>query len=148
MACCHSVLRRYLGCLQKEKRLFMGRHTCRSLTTLAHPASTLVALIKTLCYTWRKVNVWSNIDELLFSYDCRPHPLSLGIHLQKYPVPPGNLGNWNSPKTHFCFVIFCCVGRWWCDMCDAGWCGVWEGGRQRLGGVRYAAIWCRTTDES
>ncbi len=40
----------YLGCLQREKRLFTCRHACRSLTTLAHPASTLATLIKTtLC---------------------------------------------------------------------------------------------------
>ncbi len=45
----------YLGCLQREKRLFTCRHAHRSLTTLAHPASTLAALIKTtLCMARRK----------------------------------------------------------------------------------------------
>ncbi len=38
----------YLGCLQREKYLFTCRHAHRSLTTLAHPASTLAALIKTM----------------------------------------------------------------------------------------------------
>ncbi len=52
----------YLGCLQREKRLFTCRHACRSLTTLTHPASTLATLIKTkLCQAeseWYGVNVF------------------------------------------------------------------------------------------
>ncbi len=51
----HSVwcaVIQYLGCLQREKHLFTCHHALRSLTTLAHPASTLAALIKTttLCH--------------------------------------------------------------------------------------------------
>ncbi len=36
----------YLGCLLRKKYIFTCHHACRSLTTLAHPASTLVTLIK------------------------------------------------------------------------------------------------------
>ncbi len=52
----------YLGCLLREKHLFTCRHACRSLTTLAHPASTLATLIKTmLCQAeseWYRVTVF------------------------------------------------------------------------------------------
>ncbi len=52
----------YLGCLLRGKRLFTCHHACRSLTTLAHPASTLATLIKTtLCQAeseWYGVTVF------------------------------------------------------------------------------------------
>ncbi len=52
----------YVGCLQREKRLFTCRHAHGSLATLAHPASTLAALIKTmLCMAeseWYRVTVY------------------------------------------------------------------------------------------
>ncbi len=51
-----------LGCLQREKRLFTCRHADRSLTPLAHPASTSAALLKTtLCMVqseWYGVTVF------------------------------------------------------------------------------------------
>ncbi len=60
LACCHSILHQYIGCWQREKHLFTCHHARRSLTTLAHPASILAALIKTttLCQTeseWYRV---------------------------------------------------------------------------------------------
>ncbi len=57
-----SAAIQYLGCLQREKRLFTCRHAHRSWTTLAHPASTLATLIKTmLCMSeseWYGVTVF------------------------------------------------------------------------------------------
>ncbi len=49
----------YLGCLQREKRLFTCRHAHRSLTTLVHPASTLAALIKTML--WMAESEWYGV---------------------------------------------------------------------------------------
>ncbi len=43
--CCHSIIHMYLGSLLGEKHLFTCCHARRNLTTLTHPASTLVTLI-------------------------------------------------------------------------------------------------------
>ncbi len=47
VTCCARVVGEQTD---REKGLFTCRHACRSLTTLGHPASTLVALIKTTLY--------------------------------------------------------------------------------------------------
>ncbi len=64
----------YLGCLLREKRLFTCRHACRSLTTLAHPASTLATLIKTtLC---QAENEWYGVTMFplpAWRKKCRKH---------------------------------------------------------------------------